>query len=304
MSSAFYPLFPLLIRWSAPLFLGNYVWAGLVIANVTGVAALYLFFRYVQEEHGNQAARFSLLGLLAFPTALFFSVIYTESLFWFESMVLFWAIRCNRIGWAATVAFLMPLTRAVGVFAAVVLVWHWFEQRKARGAGTNRSKAWLLVAGCGVLGWLAYLGLMWRWTDDPFEGFQSQKFYAYHPSIANIFNPQKWGAAFFQWRSFHDPMTSIMDRMCFVAFAGSLYGVWKLSRTHFVWALCVGLVPALSSCFFSYVRYTVCVFPLFILLGVYLSKPGRRWIFWYYVTFFLCLQGIFMVRYAAHWWAG
>jgi hypothetical protein len=145
---------------------------------------------------------------------------------------------------------------------------------------------------------------MWHWTGDAFDGFKAQQFYTYQPSIANIFNIKKWGTAFFQWRSFHSHTDSVVDRACFLVFLASLYGIWKLSRTYFAWALCAGLVPALSSCFFSYVRYALCVFPLFILWGVQLSKPGRRWIFWYYFAFLLSLQVVFMIRYVAHWWAG
>lgn len=308
MSSAFYPLLPLLMRWIAPLLGGSYLWAGVIVSNAAGVAALYLFHRLVYMEHGETAARFALLGLLAFPTAIFLSLLYTEGLFLLELMVVFWAMRTNRVRLGAAAAFLMPLTRAIGLFVVIVLLYHWYEQWRARKSSdtskTQKPNAWLWAAGCGVLGWLTCLGLMWHWTGDPFETFRAQKFYAYHPSVSNIFNVGKWGAAFFNWGSFHTYTDSIVDRLAFLFFVSSLYGIWKLSRTYFVWAILAGFVPAFSNCFFSYVRYVLCVFPLFILMGVQCAKPGRAWMFWYYFVLLIVLQACFMIRYVAHWWAG
>jgi len=302
-SCAFYPLFPLLIRWLARIFAGNFVWAGLVLSNTFSVAAFFLFYRLVLERFGSEISRFALLALLAFPTAMFFSVIYTESLFFLELMMLFWALQKNRIGVACAAAFLMPLTRAVGVFGIVVLLWHWYEQRR-KATEFGKAHRWLFAVICGLLGWFAFLALMRFWTGDPFESFKAQRFYMYQPSIANIFNVKKWGSAFLNWGSIHGFVDSSLDRTCFVVVVVCFYGIWRLSPTYFVWTLCGGIVPAMSSCFFSYVRYTLCVFPLFILAAVYFSAPERRWIFWYYFGFLLFWQGFLMIRYAGHWWAG
>jgi len=303
-SCAFYPLFPILIRSVAPVFAGNHIWAGLVLSNIFSVAALCLFYRLVSEKFDSKVARFALLSLLAFPTAMFFSVIYTESLFFLELMVLFWALHKNRAGFAAGAAFLMPLTRAIGVFAVLVLLWHWYEQRKTSPTALPIRHRWLLAATCSVLGFAMCLGLMWFWTGDPFEAFHAQRFYPYQPSILNILNVKKWGAAFLNWGSFHGFTDSALDRSCFVTFVASLFWIWKLPRAYFIWALCAGLVPAFSNCFFSYVRYTLCVFPLFVVFGSVASRSPRRWVFGYYLALLLCLQAVLIVRYAAHWWAG
>ncbi len=298
---AFYPLLPLLIRALAPVFAGSYFWAGLVLTNVLGVVAVLLFYRLVLFDFGEAAARRSLVALLAFPTAFFFSVIYTESLFFLELMLVFWGIKTQRFWLTATASFLMPLTKAIGIFILPVLLWHWFERFREK---SDRRSFWLMTASAPVFGWLTYLYLMQLWTGGPFEGFKAQRFYPYQPSVQNVFNVTKWGSAFLHWGSLHDSMDSILDRTCFIAFLVSLYWVWKLGKLHFGWAILAGLVPALSSCFFSYVRYTLCVFSLFIVIGVIFFEPRRQWLFWYYIAMLLNLQGYLMIRYLQHLWAG
>ena len=300
---AFYPLLPLLIRCSAPLFGGNHVYAGVFLANVFSVVALFLFFRFVQVEHGEAAAKKSLLALLAFPTALFFSVIYTETLFLLQLMLVFFGMRQNRLTWVVVAAFLMPLTKAIGIFVTAVLAWHWLEHYRQRN-GLAHHAPWLGVAFVPLLGWTVFLFLMWKWTGDSLEAFKAQRFYPYQPSILNIFSPQKWGPAFLKWGSLHESMNSILDRGCFVLLLGSLYPIWKLDKKYFIWALFAGVIPALTNCFFSYSRYILSVFPLFILFGIYFSRPARHWVFWYYFVLMLAFQSYLIVRFVNHLWAG
>ena len=48
MSNAFFPLFPLLIHLATPLFHSSLI-AGLVVANLASLAALYLLFELAAE---------------------------------------------------------------------------------------------------------------------------------------------------------------------------------------------------------------------------------------------------------------
>lgn len=82
-----------------------------------------LFHRLVTRRWGEAVADCTLVFLLAFPGALFFQFIYTESLFLLLVLGLWWALEERRYAWAWCVASLLPLTRGVGVFAVLVIAW-------------------------------------------------------------------------------------------------------------------------------------------------------------------------------------
>jgi hypothetical protein len=311
---AFYPLLPYLIGLLSPCLGGNPSVAGLVITNLAGIAGLGLFYQMVWERWGSETARIALAFLLAYPGAMFFSFIYTEPLFLLELMAVWYGIQRGQRRWAALGGFLMPLTRPVGVLIIPILAaWAWQQAGRNRvcsGCGLikadrfSKAAGWVMVTLCAVSGFLCYLLLMTAWTGDPWEGFRAQRHYPYHPSVANLFNFEKWATAFLKWESFHGSTNSILDRSLFVVFLGSLYGIWRLDRLCFLWSLLAGMIPAFSNCLFSYTRYLLMVFPLFILLGRHFQGTQHRWLRVYYGLLLVTLQAYLIVRYANHQWAG
>ncbi len=123
-SCAFYPLWPLLMRWAAPLAGGNHLIAGLVLANLFSLAAWVLFHERVRRRWGGGVAGWSLAFLVAFPGALFFQFPYTESLFLLLVMGLWWGLEERRWGLVWVAGLLLPMTRAIGVFAVLPIAWH------------------------------------------------------------------------------------------------------------------------------------------------------------------------------------
>ena len=123
-SCAFYPLWPLLVRWSAPLFGGSHVVAGMVLSNVCSLLAWLLFYQMTRARWGPRAAGWALVFLMVFPGSLFFQFNYTESLFLLLVLGLWWGLERRRYDVAWVCAGLLPLTRAVGLFAVLPIGWH------------------------------------------------------------------------------------------------------------------------------------------------------------------------------------
>jgi hypothetical protein len=121
---AFYPLWPLLMRWASPLAGGNHLIAGLVLANLFSLAAWVLFHQRVRRRWGSRVAGWSLAFLVAYPGALFFQFPYTESLFLLLVMVLWWGLEERRWGLVWVAGLLLPMTRAIGVFAVLPIAWY------------------------------------------------------------------------------------------------------------------------------------------------------------------------------------
>lgn len=120
---AFYPLWPLLMRWCAPLFGGSHLLAGWVLANALSLAGWLLFYRLTAARFGTAAARWALALLVAWPGSLFYQLLYSESLFFFLLMGLWWGLERRSLPVALGAAALLPLTRAIGVFAVLPIGW-------------------------------------------------------------------------------------------------------------------------------------------------------------------------------------
>jgi Gpi18-like mannosyltransferase len=79
----FYPLYPLLIAGGAKLLGGSndaYNIAGMLIANIAGIFMMVYLYLLVRKEFNSRIASRAVLYLAVFPTAFFFSAIFTESL--------------------------------------------------------------------------------------------------------------------------------------------------------------------------------------------------------------------------------
>lgn len=296
LACAFYPLWPALIRAGAWLTGGNLFLAGLLLANALSLAAWWHFYCLVAEHHGPRVAARALLLLLAFPGAIFFQFIYTESLFLLLLVLFFRCLPRGNYRGAALVGFFLPLTKAVGFLCLLPFAWELLVRRRPW-----REFGWLLGP---ILGYASYFVVFWSTTGNPFEGMQAQRFYPNQPSIANVFNVTGILKAFLNVHSFHGSMDSALDRFFFVVFLASLPLVWRLSRTYFWYALCAGSIPALSTWFFSYSRNVITCFPIFIALGALGAERKERWMLYYYAALLSTVQGFFLVRYVSFKWAG
>jgi hypothetical protein len=122
-SIAFMPLYPWLIRFTAPLFAGNYLLAALVLSTIFCAAALILMYELFAAYYLQAIARDAVVMFLTFPTAFFLLAGYTESLF----LLLvsgFWILaRRKHWLWAAVCAGLASLTRLQGVILSAVMLW-------------------------------------------------------------------------------------------------------------------------------------------------------------------------------------
>jgi hypothetical protein len=144
-SCAFYPLYPLLIRGSAPLFGGSHLVAGLVLSNAFSAAAWTLFYVGVRGRLGKRAAWLAVVFLAVYPGALFYQFIYTEGLFLLLVMVLWLGLARRRYAWVSVAAFLLPLARPQGVVCLLPLLWHFVAEAPTPGVRARRqrmARAW------------------------------------------------------------------------------------------------------------------------------------------------------------------
>jgi hypothetical protein len=335
LACAFYPLWPLLVRWFGWLFGAAPLVSGLLLANACSLAAWALFHRLVVRRWGGNAGNWSLVLMLSFPGSLFFQFNYTESLFLLLLMGLWWGLETSRDWWVWLCGCLLPLTRAVGVLTAIPIAFHFLaealsisarfspggeshEEKRTRynpaggfaqPVGTSRRllgnlsgrPLWLMIV--PILGWALYLALMWGWTGNPFEGFAAQKHWGVN-SITHLWNVPKFVAGFFSPSSWHEYHGSVLDRCSFVLLLYCLPAMWRIDKRLLAWTYVLGVVPAMSGTFVSFTRYLSCAFPVFVTLGVVLGSQKERWPRYLLLTAFVSIHLVLLWRFVNFRWAG
>jgi hypothetical protein len=112
--TGFFPFYPLLIRGLGWV-LSSDVLAGIVISIVSFAVGLVLLHRIAREELGERVADATVLLLAFAPLTVFFSAIYTESLFLALSVGTFYLARRGHFRWACVTAAFTTVTHVEGI---------------------------------------------------------------------------------------------------------------------------------------------------------------------------------------------
>jgi hypothetical protein len=159
-SAAFFPLYPLLIRFLSPLLGGHPLAAAFVISHAAAYGALALLYFLTASEWDERVARRTVLYLAVFPTSFFLLSPYSEALYLFLVLACLWAARRGRWAVAGVAGAGAAATRNVGILLmlplAVEAFHRWREERSGRRFVT--SLAWTAVVAGGLLAYLVF----WR----------------------------------------------------------------------------------------------------------------------------------------------
>jgi hypothetical protein len=302
LSNNFYPLWPMLIRAASPLFGGDGLAAALVLSNLFSLGGVLLFYALVVERRGEATADAAVLLLLAFPGAIFFSLPYSESLFFLLAAALFFFLQRGKHGAAALEAFLLPLARPQGALVALAFWYGLVDARRRGGTWRPWDRAYALAPAAGVA---AYLLFMRAATGDAFAGFSAyREHYAGAPSLAKLLDVAGFARSFMNAASVHGYADSLIDRSWFVLWAASLIPLWRKDRLLFAYALPMGLVPAMTLSFVGYTRQFLLVFPMFALWGELLSGSERKWFLYACLGALTSLQAVFLFMHINNYWVG
>lgn len=170
--TAFYPLYPLLLRAGAWLLDGQIELAGVLLSNLFFLGALTILYRLLKGDFSAELAKRALLYLALFPTAYYFSAVYSESLFLFLAAGAFLAARRDQWWLAGAAGFLASLTRIHGVLLLLPLTIMFLRQQGWRPRGWRANPTSLLLVPTGLLAYMAYLRRVW---GDPFVMVRVQK---------------------------------------------------------------------------------------------------------------------------------
>lgn len=170
--TAFYPLYPLLLRGLSDLLDGQIELAGVLISNAALAGALVLLYKLVRLDFPHAVARRTLLYLALFPTAYYFSAVYSESLFLLLTVGSLYAARRERWWLAGALGFLAALTRSQGILLVIPLAIFFLRQQGWHPRRWRANPIALTLVPAGLLTYMAYLRRIW---DDPLVMIRAQK---------------------------------------------------------------------------------------------------------------------------------
>lgn len=305
-SGVFFPLYPTLVK----LF-GAWSGAGFFVSWLSLALALFFFYKLLSLKEDGRVIKRALLFLLVAPSAVFFSMIYTESLFLFLSLACWYFLQQKRWWLAGLCGFFAALTRNVGIFLLPVFwvaywqsAWPMVEELKINWLKKvwiifknkwRSGLAWSLLIPAGLAaymlacylqsgdalyfihkqsGWSDYRQFVWPWQ---FFGKMAHLLAYYKINFFNFFSNDAGKLNDFV-RIF-----VISGGAYLLAIIAAVYFLVKKYWAYAVYVLCNLILFTTIFPLYSVERFAVVIFPVYLMLAKVSVK--RDWLFYILLMF-------------------
>jgi hypothetical protein len=289
---AFFPLYPTLMGLGGRLMGGaqqDFYFAGIAISWAAFVVAMPLLYRLASLDLPRDGAIRATTFAAVFPSAYFFGVVYSESLFLLTLVGAVLALRTRHWGWALVAGAAMTATRVNGVMFVPALVWIAWQSAPAQ----SRDRVWALAAAAGsTLGIGAYCVFNYRLSGNPFEWYDAIERWGYHPGGNPVGGLYAIGHALVT-----RPMQFLgTERMAPYDTVNAVTATFALCLIPLIWrrlglgyALIIGLglaLPLSSGQYEGLGRYCAVLFPIPIWLGSLHGEARLTWLVACFVLFY------------------
>jgi hypothetical protein len=303
---AFFPAFPMSMRYLSVFFGRQVVWTGVGISIVAFYVALVYFLRLARDLLKDEEQAVTAVTLLAaYPFAVFFSAAYTEGLFLVTLMGAVYHFHQNRLGRAAVFGFACGLTRPNGALLSIVLalmaiapMWDTVRWRPIvpPPPGWPAIVKRILGAASPGFGMLAFSAFIYRLTGNPFMWtVQNVAWGRTYRSLDSLVSDR---VGYIVNNGLYSYATSeTIDGFYSLAVVLALAAVWPVYRRFGVpfaaFILLTILPPMSAGGLLSMGRVTSVLFPVFLWLGA--AVPARHRHAW--IVTFALLQGFVAVMF-------
>lgn len=281
-----YPFYPLLIK---VLWFVGYPLAAFLISNIASFFAIIVMYMLVKDELGKKTSYRTLFYILLFPTAYFFTAMYTESLFLLLAVSMFFFAKKEQWLYVGILGFCISLTRIQGFLMFFPMIYVYLRSKNFSLKKIDHKSLYLLLIPLGVAVFFLY---EYTLTGDLF--IQFKEFSTFNKQVA------------YPWITLYETVAAIMG--------GSLYNL--INFTAFLTLIALLLISLnylkkeyaiylffnisfiiLSSNLNGIGRYTLTMFPAFMTLGA-VSNVNRkfRWFTYFIYILFIFLLILFTLR--------
>jgi hypothetical protein len=283
-SVVFFPLYPIAARLVRAICGTDSYVALLLVANVSSVAAALLFARLARDEISDEAALLAVGIFSLYPSSVFLSAGYSESLclvFVLASLIL---MRRSQYVPSSLAGGIATACRSTSIALVPALLWSIWES-----AAKPRTRAFPKMALCAALcvsGMLAYAIYLWIAFDHPLAFVAGQNAWHSRTLVHRIiagFTLSAFNLA--QWR---DGANLVLF------FALAVAAFWRISTPLAIYGLSAVLVPYfLDGITPSTGRYLLMSVPVFIVAAA--AAQRQPWM----VGVLMSILGALLFRKAA-----
>jgi Gpi18-like mannosyltransferase len=280
--TAFFPLYPLIVRGVTSVTGIDVYWAGFLLSNFFFIGSLWLLYTLMEKRGlGERIRLLTLSALVYFPSSFFFSAFYTESFFLFLALLAFWFWDNEKRGAAYFIGGLAALSRIVGVWVPLAF----FVERLIRRKLDVKDCAFTLMSSLMFFSYPVYL---WLTKGEPllflkvmapdYGRYSTIPFYPIYQDIVTSIETSRI-----------EPII-IFHVLLFVIFISYLITTIRLQLrgVTIVWSevlytfglilmpLSSILIQPIQIASHGFMRYFLTVFPLFIFIGRHLDQLLKR----------------------------
>jgi hypothetical protein len=275
---AYFPVYPLLMRWVGNLFGHHHAilyLSGIFVSWVCFVLAMVALYHLARLDLSRRGAERAVLLMTIFPFAFFFGVAYSESTFVLFTVLAFYLFRTRRWVIGGLCAGIATATRVPGIMMWPALAWIAWRTMEPTRRDRVGAAAGLVLAASGFGAYCAYIYAL---TGNPFEWAATLQRWGYYPGGAPWMAP----VHLLHVLATHPYQYLVGDRMAPYDALYGVTGILFVIAVPFVWRrfgagyglfMLLNLyLPLSSGSFEGMGRYCAVLFPAFIWLATCRSR--------------------------------
>lgn len=291
---AFFPAFPMLMRYLSVFAARQVLWVGVAISLGTFAWASVYLFRLARRYLPEDAAAAGIAFLAAYPFAFFYSAAYTESLFLLAAVAACYHFEREELWKAGTWGLVAGLTRPNGCLLSVVLAM--MAIRAYRTTPWSVLAMRLAAAAAPGVGLIVFSTYVYFLTGNPLQ------WAAQHAAWGRVYRGLDAlvldRVHYVQVNGLYDYASTLgLDMINALATIVALASAWPVFRRfgapYAVMILLNVLVPLTMGGVLSMGRLTSTLFPAFLWLGA--AVPVHHRTSW--LLAFAMLQAVFAIAF-------
>ena len=271
----FPPVWPFLVYLGGFLF-NNTILSGLILSNFFSLIAGLVFYYLVKRDYGERSSLFATLMVFIYPTGFYFSIPYSESLFFLFVLSFFYALGSKKFLLAVIFGFFASSIRLMGFLVAVPYVIDYYSTFKF---SINRKLFYPLIIICGFG---TYLYMNYYYTDNFLAFLEIQKTHWTNKS-SSLTNIPSEIYTNFKTLLFSKSVTSrdmitnkIEPLFTFIALITLVGGRKLIKPSWFFYGIVYMILILSQSYWLSNTRYIMMIFPIYVIWARYFFEFDNK----------------------------
>jgi Gpi18-like mannosyltransferase len=251
---------------------------GIILSNLCFIAAACIFYLLVKKLFNKSIALYSWLALLLFPTSYIFSAFMSESLFLLMLLLSIYFGFEKKWITAGIFGALLSATRNTGILVIIPLIIIFLQDElgnkpfKFKHLALIFNKRFILTLILVPLGLVFFMFFLGKTINDPFGFINIQRFWEKPVNDISILLAIPY--SFINWElegSFNIHLYNLFYFLLYVSLF--IYGYYKKVIPVSLLSILPWLfIPLLAGTMLALPRYLSVLFPIYILIGILLSK--------------------------------